>query len=143
MPVSIPSAGRYTRYIQPCRSPESYTISRDQGADCSPCCQRYTDTLPHFHEDKSSSAASTLSQLMNSPSPRRVTSFTHPGRYFLKPRITSPTSSPPSSPPIASPTRNFPAKYSLVSSIKHSTGRNPFFPRFFVLCPLRPPCCLP
>src|SRR3990167_5223281 len=129
MPVSIPSAGRYTRYIQPCRSPESYTISRDQGADCSPCCQRYTDTLPHFHEDKSSSAASTLSQLMNSPSPRRVTSFTHPGRYFLKPRITSPTSSP----PIVSPACNSPEKYPLVSNKKHSAGQTPSSPRFFVL----------
>ena len=40
----------------------------------------------------SSSAASTLSQLMNSPSPRRITSFTHPGKIFLKARINSPTS---------------------------------------------------
>src|SRR3990170_1295901 len=92
--------------------------------------------LPKINPYPSSMAALTASQLMNSPSPRRTTSRTQPGRYFLNVRIRAPTSSP----PIVSPRRSLPAKYSRVSLIKHNTGRKPFLPRFFVLCPFRPPC---
>src|SRR5271169_2833015 len=95
--------------------------------------------LPKMKWNPSSQAAFTASQLMNSPSPRRITVFTHAGRYFLKLRMRVATSSP----PIVSPRRSFPIKYSRVSWMKHNTGRNPFLPRFLGLCPLRPPCCLP
>ena len=86
-----------------------------------------------------SMAAATLSQLKNSPSALTKTCWTQPGKWFLifAMKVAA------SLPLIVSPLRSLPIRYSLVSSIKQRTGRYPFLPRFFLLCPLRPPCWLP